>query len=338
MKCYPVLLLLCGSISWCQTVTPGSVPSVQASARESASAAVAAQQSGQQTGAGVAAPSDEPVITIVGLCVNPGGNLGDRNCKTVITQSQFEGVIAAIQPGMPQHARREFASDYADALVLAQMAEQWGLDRDENYEEQMRLARLDILSHALKKAVQEKASQIPEEEIESYYQTNRNRFERAEVDRIYIPWSRPSDSAVDTGFSHAEGQQSIGGLGERTRAEADALRASALSGAKFADLQVKAYRAAGIQNALPNTSMWIRSISLPSNQQLVMNLSPGEISPVLVDANGYSIFRMVRKELLPLDQVRDQIEETLRSQRIHDEINHILNSATTTLNETYFTK
>ena len=67
-----------------------------------------------------------------------------------------------------------------------------------------------------------------------------------------------------------------------------------------------------------------------------MDLKPGEISSVLADPNGYVIYRVKNKDALPLDQTREEIKATLRSQRMQDEMRTIVDSATPALDESYF--
>jgi hypothetical protein len=69
-----------------------------------------------------------------------------------------------------------------------------------------------------------------------------------------------------------------------------------------------------------------------------MDLNPGEVSSVLADSNGYVIYWVKKKETLPLDQSREEIKATLRSQRMQDEMRGIQNSATPTLDESYFAR
>jgi hypothetical protein len=67
-----------------------------------------------------------------------------------------------------------------------------------------------------------------------------------------------------------------------------------------------------------------------------MDLKPGEVSSVLADPNGYVIYRVKTKDTLPLDQAREEIKATLRSQRMQEEMRSIQGSATPTLDESYF--
>lgn len=339
MTRYALVCLLLGSISWGQARDLRSGLTAQRPAvTTTATAGDTVRDLRHESGASNVAP-DKPLITIAGLCDNLSVNRAAvSECKTVITQAQFEKVIEAVQPKMSPHARREFALTYADALVMTKKAEQMGLDKGQNYEEQMKLARIQILSQNLKKVIQEKASQISEKDIEDYYHNNTARFEKAEVNRIYVPKTQQSPSASDLKLSDADRQKRSQESEQKMKEEADNLRARAVAGEAFAKLQANAYQVAGIRSAVPNTSMGIRRTSLPPTQVSVMDLKPGEVSPVLEDPNGYVIYSVKTKDMLPMDQAREEIKATLRSLRIQDEMRDIHDSTTPTLDESYFVR
>ena len=211
-----------------------------------------------------------------------------------------------------------------------------GLDKGTGYKEQMKLARIQILSKELNKAIQKKASEISSKEIEDYYKKNIARFEKAEMDRIYVPKSHqlpgaPSDKRSDDANWQGPSQKS-----GQMKEVAEIFRARAVAGEKFSELQAEAYQIAGIRSAVPQTGIKIARTSLPSNQVFVIDLKPGEVSPVLADPNGYIIYKVKTKDTLPLDQARDEIKEILRSQRAQAEISGIEDSAAVTLNNRYF--
>jgi hypothetical protein len=281
---------------------------------------------------------DTPVITINGFCDNhrPADKSAASSCKTVITRAQFEKVIDAIQPDMPERARREFALDYVDFLVMTKKAEQMGLDKGPSYEEQMRIARIKILSNDLKNAIQQEASRISDKDIEEYYQKNIARFVTAEMDRIYVPKNPQAPVASDATLTDAERQQRSQESERTMKKEADGLYTRAAAGEDFVKLQAEAYQVAGIKSPAPNTSIRIRRISLPPDQVSAMDLNPGQVSPVLNDPNGYVIYKLETKNALPLDQVREEIRATLRSQRMRDALDDIQDSVTSTLDDGYF--
>jgi hypothetical protein len=335
MKRYVLLCFFLVSLSWGQAKSSRS----EAPAQQPGPAPIVRAETATSDPSQEGVSSDNPLITIVGFCDKPSGDKGPAsNCKTVITEGQFERVIKAIQPGMPPRARREFALSYANALVMARKAEQMGLDRGENYEEQMNLARIQVLSQDLKRAIQEKASQISENDIDAYYHDNTAKFEKAEVDRIYVPKRQQPSSTVDKRVGDAGKGGHAPESGQTMKEEAENLRARAVAGEDFTRLQADAYQVAGIKSVAPNTSMEIRRASLPPDQTLVMDLKPGQVSPVLPDPNGYMIYKIRTKDLIPLDQAREEIKGVMRSQRLQGEMHAIEDSVTPILDESYFAR
>ncbi len=337
MTRYWLVCILFGSLSWGQATSAQSTLAVERlGASASDTLKDAASDPSQREKTSNVGP-DSPVITINGLC---DSQLPDEtappNCKTVITQAQFERVIDAIQPNMPTRGRREFALQFANALVMTKKAEQMGLDKGANYEEQMKLARIQVLSKELNKAIQEKASQISDYDIYEYYRKNTARFEKAELDRVYIPKNRQPIAAFGRELSGADRLERSQEPEQTMKEEADNLRARAVAGEEFAKLQADAYQVAGIKSAATGTSIGIRRTSLPPSQVSVMDLKPGEVSLVLADPSGYVIYKVKSKETLSLDQAREEIKATLRSQRMQDEMRNIEDSTTASLDETYF--
>jgi hypothetical protein len=81
-----------------------------------------------------------------------------------------------------------------------------------------------------------------------------------------------------------------------------------------------------------------RRSDLSAAQVSAMSLKSGEISPVIQDMNGYFIFKAGEKTRLPLEKVRSQITTVLRSQRLQQYMKAAQQSATTVLNDEYFTE
>jgi hypothetical protein len=277
------------------------------------------------------------VITISGLCDNPPTDkVAASNCITVITRAEFEKVIGAVQPNMKVRAQREFATRYATALVMAKKAEQMGLDKGANFEEQMKVARIQILSQELKKAVERQVSQISDTDVENYYRANTPSFEEAEMERIYVPRTQDSPVPSDKMLNDTDKQQQLQRAQQMMRELAEKLRARAVLGEDFSNLQAEAYKIAGIKTTASTSLGTIRRVSLPHSQVWVMDLKPGEVSSVIEAPNGYLIYKVKTKQTLPLEKAREEIRGVLRSQRLQEEKQAIEESAPPTLNEIYF--
>jgi len=340
-----LVCLLLGALAWGQAASPTPAPAGQKPATPSTAAPKAAPGAPAQTPeAKPELPPDTPVITINGLCDHKP-DAAAANCKTVLTRSDFEKIIDAVQPNMPARMRRQFATRYANALVMSKKAEEWGLDKGPDYDERMNLARIQVLSQELNKAIQDKASQISDKDIEDYYHNNLAKFEQADLERVYVPKTQqqpPADKDAkkdekDAKAAEEAEQKRVADSEKTMKDEADKLRARAAAGEDFTKLQEEAYQVAGIKTGAPNAVMGkMRRTMLPPAQGVALDLKPGEISQVITDQNGYFIYRLKSKDTMALDQAREEIKGTLRSQRIQEETQAIQQSATPALDEAYF--
>jgi parvulin-like peptidyl-prolyl cis-trans isomerase-like protein len=337
MTRYGLVCLLLGALSWGQASKSNSAPWTQKGALPSATPQSTAPAAKPAAAPPADLPPNTPVITINGLCENPPADKSKvTDCKTVITRAEFEKLIEAVQPAMPAGVRKQFATNYARALVISQKAEQMGLDKEPDFEAHIRLARIQVLSQAYNKAIQQKASQISDKEIEDYYRANTAKFEQADLDRIYVSKTQ-QQPASEAQASAAEQQKRASDSEAAMKAEADELHNRAVAGEDFTKLQAEAYQAAGIKAVAPNAGMVkVRRTTLPRGQAGVMDLKPGEVSDVIGDQNGYYIYRMKSKQVLPLDQAREEIRDALHSERMQDEIKAVRESATPHFNESYF--
>jgi hypothetical protein len=334
MTQYGLVCLLLAAMAWGQAASSTSTPPAgQSGAQPSA----AANPAGNKEAEASKVPPDAPVITINGLCQNPPADAAsDPNCKTVITRAEFEKLLDAVQPNLPPRVRRQFAMRYAGALAMAQKAHEMGLDQGPKFEDRMQLARIQILSQAVNQAVQEKAGQISDKDIEDYYHSNSAAYEEVDLQRIFVPHSQQLPVSK-VKLSAAAEKQRQKDAEEVMKKEADKLRARAVAGENFAKLQDEAYQLAGIKAKAPSTKMGKeRRSGLPPAQASVMDLKTGEISAVFSDQSGYFIYKVGAKDIEPLDQVKDEIRGTLRTQRVQEQTQALQKSGTPTLDEAYF--
>jgi hypothetical protein len=62
----------------------------------------------------------------------------------------------------------------------------------------------------------------------------------------------------------------------------------------------------------------------------------GEVSTVISDNGGHYIYKVVSKEVLPLDQVKEEIHNKLKSERMKEMMDKYTNSFEAVPNEAYF--
>jgi hypothetical protein len=184
-------------------------------------------------------------------------------------------------------------------------------------------------------AIQEKASQISDDDIKAYYEKNNADFEEASLRRIYIPKVQQPASKVK--LSPAEESKRAKAGEAAMKAEAVKIRARAAAGEDLTKLQAEAFVLAGIKSKSPTVDMGkVRRSSLPPDQVSVMDLKTGAVSELITDQSGYYVYKVGAKDTLPLDKVQDEIKGTLRSQRMQADMQAAQHSATPKLDEAYF--
>jgi len=308
----------------------------------------------------------EPVLTIKGVCpatapkaktAAPGTKSpaaakqpaqSSANCQTVITRAEFEKMAGGIAPNVTPQLKRQLASVYPRLLVMSEEAEKHGLQNSPQYKEAMKFARMQILTNQLQRSIQEEAEKVSQQDIADYYKTNPEAYQQYSLERLYVPRTKQpaeeaeanekKDSAKESGKETEQQEKAKQEQDEQEMSKlAESLRARAAAGEDFAKLQKEAFTAAARNVEPPAVSMpGVRRAKLPPSHAPVFDLKPGEVSVVYSDAGGYSVYKMVSKEPVPLDQVKEEIRGTLRTQRVREAMDKVQNSFTTETNEAYF--
>jgi parvulin-like peptidyl-prolyl isomerase len=337
-----VVCLLLGALAWGQAANPtSSQPPAPSQNPAAPSNPVPAKPATDAKPAPEASniPPDGAVITIQGLCDNPPADKTKASdCKTVITRAEFEKLVDALGPNMAPPARRQVASRYAMGLVMAHEAHKMRLDQGPRYEELLRIARVQVATQQLGHALQEKASQISDKDIEDYYRSNSAAYDEVSLDRIFVPKNKEMPTpATKVKLSEAETKKRQADGEAAMKTEAEALRKRAAAGEPFSKLQDEAFQFAGLKSKPPSPSMGkVRRSNLPPSHAAVMELKPGAVSALISDPSGFFIYKVGQKETVPLDTVKEEIRGTLRAQRMQDAMQTIQQSATPELNEKYF--
>jgi hypothetical protein len=344
-QCFVCLLLAglaYGQAAPPSTSNPATPPAAGAKAEQSASAAT-------DKAPEVKVGPDDTVITLKGFCAD-AAQQGDA-CKTVITRAQFEKLAESLQPGMSPAIRRQLATAYSRMLRMSTVAEKRGLDKQPKFEEKMNFARMQVLSGELSSALQEDAGKVTDGDIADYYKKNEASYEQATFARIFVPrakqivnpvvkpkaGAKAGAKATPTSSANKPPTEAQKKASEEAMTKlAAGLRARAAKGEDPDKLQKEAYVAAGLPGNAPSTKMEkVRRTALPANQQVVMDLKPGDVSEVISDPNsGHYIYKLVSKETLSVDTVKPEIRSTISSQRYRDSMQGFQGNVD--LNDAYF--
>jgi hypothetical protein len=276
------------------------------------------------------------------------------DCKTEITRAQFEKLTTALQPGanpLTPQQRRQLAGQLPQLMALSEAAKAKGLDKTAQFTETMKFVKMRVLTAELQRMVQEEADHVPPEKITEYYKNNPEAYEQFSLDRLFIPrFKQPEVETKEAGKEPeklTEEQQKAKDAADQAKREqgeqemdklADSLRAQAAAGEDFAKLQKEAFEAAGTKVTNPTVNLpKIRRTGLPPAHAAVFDLKVSEVSAVISDNGGHYVYKVVSKEILPLDpQIENEIHNRLKTERLKEMMDKYTNSFQAVQNEAYF--
>ncbi|HTR64348.1 MAG TPA: peptidyl-prolyl cis-trans isomerase [Terriglobales bacterium] len=335
-----VLCLVFASLAWGQT--PSAPPSGSTPPASSAAPAKSPAQALPEAPSASSpnklpdtstVPPDEAVITIEGLCDKPPA-APPAECKTVVTRADFEKIVNTVQPTMTLPQQRQLANNYATVLMMAKEAHRMGLDQGPDFDERMRLARLEVLMQMVIRNVRTQSAEVPDKEVADFYQAHQAQYERASMLQLFIPLMRETAAGKTSAATPAKTPAE---KAEVMKKEAEALRTRAANGEDFSKLQAEAFQYAGVKTPPPDTHLAnLRRSSLSQARASVMELKPGEVSQVIPDPTGFFVYKMEKKDSAPLDEVRNEITAQLKAQRTQEAMQSLRGLGKPEFDEKYF--
>ncbi len=313
-------------------------------------------------------PPTAVVLTIKGVCpAAPKAANGEKgaatktaapakksaDCETKITRAEFDKLAAALQQGpnpLNPQQKRQLATLLPRFMAMSDAAKTKGLDKTPKFQEKMKFYRMQVLTQELQANVQEQADKIPQSEIEAYYKAHPENYEQFSLDRLFIPRLKQvsvDDEVKDSDQKLTDEQQKAKEAADKAKQEqgeqeltklADTLRERAASGEDFAKLQKEAFEAAGQKVENPTVNLpKVRRTGLPAAHASVFDLKAGEVSTVISDTGGHYIYKVVSKEVLPLDAtVQTEIHNKLKNDKVKEVMDKYSNSFQATTNDDYF--
>jgi PPIC-type PPIASE domain len=354
-----LLCVLLGTLSWGQA-QPGTTPA-QANPAQAPSAASKAPEPAAEV------PENAVVLTIKGVCpaapktaaasktgagktaAAPAKKPAD--CKTEITRAQFEKIASGLSPNVTPQLKRQLESALPRFIAMSEAAKAKGLDKSPRFLETLKIAKMQILTTELQRTVQEEADKVSPTEIADYYKSNPEAYEQFSLDRLFIPRYKQAEAEDKDEAKEpeklTEEQQKTKEAADKAKQEkgeqelnklADSLRERAAASEDFAKLQKEAFEAAGTKVDNPTVNLpTVRRTGLPPAHAAVFDLKVGEVSAVISDNGGHYIYKVVSKEVLPLDdKVKSEIHNKLKSERMKAMMDKYTNSFQAVPNDAYF--
>ena len=271
------------------------------------------------------------------------------DCKTVITKAEFETLASHLAPNVTPQMKKQLGSLLPQWIALSNKAKKQGMDKTPQFEDRVKVLKMQILSQELRQNIQEEAGKVPPEEIEKYYNDHAADFEQFNLQRLFVPLTKQNEVEVkneekneklsdeaqkakeaEQKAKREEGQKAMTDL-------AESLRTRAAAGEDFAKLQKEAYEAAGMKIEAPTVSLpTVRRSGLPPAQAAVFDVKVGEVSPLINDTGGHYVFKVVSKSAIPLEQASNEIKGKLQNERMRKLMEDLNNSFHVETNEAYF--
>jgi len=363
-----VLCVLLGTLAWGQAQPgmagqPAPPTAAQAPGASGKTPAPAAED----------LPETAVVLTIKGVCPAQKTTVPSKtaatkasasptkkpaDCKTEITRAEFEKIASGLSPTVTPQLKRQLETALPRFMAMSEAAKAKGLDKSPRYQETLKIAKMQILTTELQRSLQEEADKVPPQDIEKYYKENQDTYEQFSLDRLFIPRfktagaeekeevSKDPEDQQEPEKKLSPEEQKAKQAEEQARREkgeqelnklADSLRARAAAGEDFGKLQKEAYEASGTKVQSPAVNLpKVRRTGLPAAHSAVFDLKTAEVSAVITDNAGHYVYKVVSKEVLSLDQVKDEIHNKLKSERLKQEMDEYTNSFQAVPNEAYF--
>jgi peptidyl-prolyl cis-trans isomerase C len=231
--------------------------------------------------------------------------------------SDLQTILRSLQGPQQQSAMRDlrgFLEQYGLMQRLSVMAEKAGLDKKSPTKEQMAYNRMLALAQAQLQESQRQVSVKPDE-VQKYYDTNKDLFTQARLKVIYISFS-PDPTAQPA--APAKKVQSEA----EAKAKAEKLFAQLQAGADFVKLVKENSDDSASASKDGDFGTFRRADQqLPEEvKATIFALKQGQVSKPVRQPNGYYIFRVEEIGVEPFDKMKEQITTTLTGSRVNEVI------------------
>jgi len=239
----------------------------------------------------------------------------------------MDQIVAQLAERSPQASHKQIAINYVRILAASQLAEDRKLEKTPAVAaellNQRGFGRIEVLAKAFYRQIEEAAANAPMAELEQYYANHPSEFEEGQVLRLSFPES---------------GHLSNGTRLNRAivKTEADGVRNLAAAGYDFDQLQAQVYDDFGItQPPSPTRLTMARRNSMPEDQAKVFDLQPGEVTPVIESYTSLVILKLVSKRIATFESVLPEIRDSLKQERLKQEIDAAYKSVSAEFNLQY---
>jgi len=238
-----------------------------------------------------------------------------------MTAGQFDGFVEALPKEVQQMARgpakRKVAEDLLKLKLLAAEARKKGLDKTDRFKQQMDLMRDNALAGALIADLQ--TSLVTDKDIQAYYDSHKAEFQRATTRHILISTS---------------GEKAL--TDEQAKAKADALKKRLDGGEDFAAVAKAESQDPGSKDDGGALQPFGPGQMVPEFEQMAFSQEINAISAPVKTRYGYHIIQTQKRDVAPLAEVKDEIADLLRPQKLETLVDQLRKQVNPTLDDAFF--
>lgn len=349
-----LMCVLLGTLAWGQAAPSAPPQGVVGNVRPGEPTPQVAQAPADNS---ASVPDDAVVITIIGVCPEQAAvasaaaaGAPAADCKTLITKAQFEAMLTALAGKVTPQGKRQLANNLPKSIGVSSEAKKQGLDKTPQFDLALSYWRMQVLAKQLADKIAADAANVPQEDLEKYYQAHIEDYSTFNLDRLFVPRTKQGEAAGKMDHDKDEKLSDDAKQAKETEEKmkqdqaeqamtklAESLRTRAAAGEDIVKLQKEAFAAAGMKIEAPSVNLpSVRRTGLPQGQSAVFDLKAGDVSQVITDAGGHYIYKVNSKTQLTLEQVTTEIHSKLQTDRNREMNEALNNSFKVETNETYF--
>jgi hypothetical protein len=243
--------------------------------------------------------------------------------KLEVRQSAMDSLIESLSPqakqALQQQGRKALGDQYADMLLLSQVAESQHLDSSPDFQQHIELDKEQLLANMEVRTIASKVTVSPSE-VNQYYSSHPQAFQQVKICEVAVV---KKGAGSNTGFSPADAQ-----------AKADTIRKALTSGETPEQLSK--------QFAVPNEvyvqprTLSATDPSIPTGLRTAFQLRVGGLSPVHDMANYLEFFQVVGRPMVSLRDATPAIQQGLRQQKVQAVVDNLKKQTPVWMDQSYF--
>lgn len=244
--------------------------------------------------------------------------------KVEVRKSAMDSLIQSLSPqakqALRQQGRKALGDQYADMLLLSQVAESQHLDSARAFQEHLQLDREQLLANMEIQNIAGKVAVSPAE-VSQYYTSHPQAFQQVQICEVAVV-KKAAGSSV--GFAPAAAQ-----------AKVDAIRKALSSGQSPA--QVAKQFTVPNQVYVQSRTLSPTDPSLPAPLRAAFQLNVGALSPVHDMPNYLEFFQVVGRPVVSLKDATPAIQQGLKQQKVQAVVESLKKQTPVWMDHSYFT-